>query len=138
MKTTFFLFLVEGTTVAPNLDSGLLASRWLLWHCTPIVFLSCETQTTHPMVSHSGHFIWSPTLTINWIPRFRYLFFARTFSLIFFLSRCSALNVHCVFYLLLLYSKRISDSTGLAREQKKLFSYMKKPHAYKRKQKMHF
>ena len=49
-KTTFFLVLVEGVTVAPNLDPNLLASWWLLGQRTPIVFLSCETQTTEPMV----------------------------------------------------------------------------------------
>ena len=68
-KTMFFLVLVEGTTFAPYLVCGLLASRWLLWHCTPIVFLSCEIQTTLPRDLHSGHILWSPTLTIGWINR---------------------------------------------------------------------
>jgi len=65
----FFLVLVEGTTFAPYLVCGLLASRWLLWHCTPIVFLSWEIQTTDPRDLHSGHILWSPTLTIGWINR---------------------------------------------------------------------
>jgi len=62
--TTFSSVLVEGATVAPNLDFGLLATVWL-GHCTPIVFLSCDIQTTRPMLLHSGHFFLSPTLTIN-------------------------------------------------------------------------
>jgi hypothetical protein len=64
-KTTFFRVLVETAIVPPNLDAGLSASRWLLWHRTPIVFLSCEIQTTLPMEVHSGQFLWSPILTVS-------------------------------------------------------------------------
>jgi hypothetical protein len=65
MKTTFFLVLVEAATFPPYLDADLFVSLWLMRHRTPIVFLSGETQTTHPNVWHSGHFIESPTSTIS-------------------------------------------------------------------------
>src|SRR5271157_648401 len=49
---------------------------------------------------------------------FRTLFNARMFLFIFFLSRCSALNVQSFLPLYPFSSKRISDSTGLAKRTK--------------------
>ena len=130
-KTMFFLVLVERTTLAPNLDSGLLGSWWLLLHCTPIVLLSCETQTTLPSLSHSGHFLDSPTLTTNYISSFRYLPNARLLAIIPFLNGCSALCVQN-FFPLFFNLKRISDPTDSAQRTKDNSSGTpNKPHAYK-------
>jgi hypothetical protein len=63
-KTTFFRALVTVTELAPYLDSWV-CPRWLAGQRTPMVFLSSDTQTTRPVASHSGHFIMSPTLTMN-------------------------------------------------------------------------
>ncbi len=109
-KTTFFLVLVDGTAFAPNFISGLIASRWLMRHWTPIVFLSCEIQTTLPKLAHSGHFLDSPRLTINHFSRFRYLLFARLVEFIF--CGCSAVCIQIFFPFSFGYLKRISDPTG--------------------------
>jgi len=50
---------------------------------------------------------------------------------IFFLSRCSALNVQSFFPLIFFLRKESVTQKGQPREQKKLFTYMKGTRAYK-------
>jgi len=62
MKTMFLVFLDRGRATVPNLEAGRLVWRWLAGHWIPTVFPSFETHTTRPILLHSGHSAWSPTL----------------------------------------------------------------------------
>ena len=68
MKTMFLQVLDWGRLIVPSLESGRLAWRWLAGHWIPAVSPSFETHTTRPILLHSGHFAWSPMLTMFCFP----------------------------------------------------------------------
>ena len=68
-RNTMFLFAFDwGLALDPNLDSGRSVWWWLAGHWIPAVFLSSEIHTTRAVLSHCGHFVWSPTAIISWVP----------------------------------------------------------------------
>jgi len=68
MKTMFLLFLDRGRATVPNFEAGRLVWRWLAGHWIPAVSPFFETHTMRPILLHSGHFTWSPTLTMFLFP----------------------------------------------------------------------
>ena len=100
-KTMFLLALDWGLALDPSLESGRLTWRCVAGHWIPAVFLSCEIHTTRPILSHCGHFLWSPTVIMflfppsSWCPR-------TTSFQISFCTRNWFVRTICIFYNFLL------------------------------------
>ena len=95
------MVLCRRGSVVRTLGWGWFGKLWLAGHCIPAVFPSLESQTTWPVLLHSGHSARSPTATMPFYPPFSCCQWRSSFQISF--SSCKWFwRMTCIVYSFLL------------------------------------